>query len=62
MLRRMFDLIDANKDHFISKEELGLFFKFNESQKDFLDELMQEADENNDGYISFEEFSRILLK
>ena len=62
MIRRMFDLIDLNKDGSISKEELGQFFKFNESQKDFLDELMQEVDENKDGTISFEEFCGILMK
>lgn len=62
LIHKMFDLIDTNKDGQISEEELGSFLHFNEDQKDFLRELMDQADVQKHGVISFEEFRYALLR
>lgn len=62
LVQKMFDIIDTNHDGMISEQELGKFLNFNEEQRDFLKELMDQADQNKDGIISFDEFKAVLLK
>lgn len=62
IIKKMFDLIDTNKDGQITEEELGKFLHFNDDQKDFLKELMEIADENKNGIITLQEFQQALFE
>ena len=58
-IREIFTMFDLDGDGFISFDELEYMFKnnlnYNASDK-FLQEIMEEVDQNNDNQISFEEF------
>lgn len=56
-LRQIFNSIDRDKSGFLSKEEVGQFFSLSDpTQEPLLRQLMEEADSNHDGRITFEEF------
>lgn len=62
-LREAFNLFDKNGDGSIDKEELRKVLETMEGEnptEDELDELFREADLNNNGRISFEEFQSIV--
>ncbi len=57
-LRKAFDVMDANKDGEVTKEELKNLLKgLGEDVTDeVVDEMIAIADTNNDGKVQFEEF------
>ena len=57
-LRKAFDVMDANKDGVVTKEELKNLLKgLGEDVTDeVVDEMIAIADTNNDGKVQFEEF------
>jgi Ca2+-binding EF-hand superfamily protein len=61
-LMQIFTLVDKDGSGTISKEELVQFFNIgndNESQK-FIQNMVDEADKNGDGEISFQEFLDVM--
>ena len=59
-LRKAFDVMDANKDGEVTKEELKNLLKgLGEDVTDeVVDEMIAIADTNNDGKVQFEEFCK----
>ena len=59
-LKQAFSHLDANKDGFISKEELkGLLGQLgDEVPEEVVNEMMTMADTDNDGKVNFEEFCK----
>ena len=59
-LRKAFDVMDANKDGVVTKEELKNLLKgLGEDVTDeVVDEMIAIADTNNDGKVQFEEFCK----
>ena len=59
-LRKAFDVMDANKDGVVTKDELKtLLSGLGEDVTDeVVDEMIKIADENGDGKIQFEEFCK----
>ena len=57
-LRKAFDVMDANKDGFVTKDELKNLLKgLGEDVTDeVVDEMISIADTNGDGKVEFEEF------
>ena len=57
-LRKAFDVMDANKDGFVTKDELKNLLKgLGEDVTDeVVDEMISIADANGDGKVEFEEF------
>ena len=57
-LRKAFDVMDANKDGVVTKDELKNLLKgLGEDVTDeVVDEMIAIADTNNDGKVQFEEF------
>ena len=57
-LKKAFEVMDANKDGVVTRDELKTLLKgLGESVTDeVVDEMIKIADENNDGKIQFEEF------
>ena len=57
-LKKAFDVMDANKDGVVTKEELKNLLKgLGEDVTDeVVDEMIAIADTNNDGKVQFEEF------
>ena len=57
-MRKAFDVMDANKDGVVTKEELKTLLKGlgEEVTDEIVDEMINIADENGDGKVQFEEF------
>ena len=57
-LRKAFDVMDANKDGFVTKDELKNLLKgLGEDVTDeVVDEMISIADANGDGKVEFDEF------
>ena len=57
-LRKAFDVMDANKDGVVTKEELKSLLKGlgEEVTDEVVDEMISVADTNHDGKVDFEEF------
>jgi calcium-dependent protein kinase len=56
-----FKMLDADDSGFISLDELkGAFDSHGEKDAAMFNEIMKEADKNNDGQISFEEFIGVM--
>ncbi|XP_059646105.1 calcium-binding protein CP1-like [Cornus florida] len=64
--RPAFDVLDADHDGRISREDLRTFYDgFGggeaSSGEDVIGTMMSVADENKDGYVEYDEFERVLL-
>ena len=59
-LKKAFDVMDANKDGVVTKDELKTLLKGlgEEVTDEVVDEMIKIADENGDGKIQFEEFCK----
>ena len=59
-LKKAFDVMDANKDGVVTKDELKSLLKGlgEEVTDEVVDEMIKIADENGDGKIQFEEFCK----
>ena len=59
-LKKAFDVMDANKDGEVTKEELKALLKGlgEEVTDEVVDEMIAIADENGDGKVQFEEFCK----
>ena len=57
-LRKAFDVMDANKDGVVTKDELKTLLKGlgEEVTDEVVDEMINIADENGDGKVQFDEF------
>ena len=57
-LRKAFEVMDANKDGQVTKEELKTLLSGlgEEVTDDVVDEMINIADDNGDGKVQFEEF------
>ena len=57
-LKKAFEVMDANKDGVVTKDELKQLLKGlgEEVTDEVVDEMIKIADENGDGKIQFEEF------
>ena len=63
-LRRAFDMFDLDKNGFISKDELTIVMKKigEKLTSDEIDMMMDDADADNDGQVSWEEFKVMVTK
>ena len=63
-LRRAFDMFDLDKNGFISKNELTIVMeKIGEELTSVeIDAMMDDADADNDGQVSWEEFKVMVTK
>ena len=57
-LKIAFDQFDLNKDGKLSKSELKKVL--NTSSSEYINRLLETIDDNNDGYVSFEEFKELM--
>ena len=59
-LRKAFDVMDANKDGVVTKDELRTLLKGlgEEVTDEVVDEMINIADENGDGKVQFDEFCK----
>ena len=59
-LKKAFEVMDANKDGVVTKDELKSLLKGlgEEVTDEVVDEMIKIADENGDGKIQFEEFCK----
>ena len=57
-LKKAFEVMDANKDGVVTKDELKTLLKGlgEDVTDDVVDEMIKIADENGDGKIQFDEF------
>ena len=57
-LKKAFEVMDANKDGVVTKDELKTLLKGlgEEVTDEVVDEMINIADENGDGKVQFEEF------
>ncbi|OWF39529.1 calmodulin-like [Mizuhopecten yessoensis] len=63
-IKRIFSKIDANGDQKMSKHEIKRavrYIGFNPTDAD-MNELMTPADVDNDGYVGYREFEKILMR
>ncbi|KAI5579494.1 hypothetical protein BDE02_08G092700 [Populus trichocarpa] len=61
--RPAFDVLDADHDGKISKDDLRMFyagFSSNGADDDFIGSMMSVADFNKDGFVEYDEFERVL--
>ena len=61
--RPAFDVLDADHDGKISKDDLRMFyagFSSNGADDDFIGSMMSVADLNKDGFVEYDEFERVL--
>ncbi|CAK7340476.1 unnamed protein product [Dovyalis caffra] len=61
--RPAFDVLDADHDGKISKDDLRMFyagFSSNGADDDIIGSMMSVADFNKDGFVEYEEFERVL--
>lgn len=59
----LFKLFDKDANGYVSKDEIREFFSLNDhSMSDFLQEFMNELDQNKDGNLQFEEFKSFMTK
>ena len=57
-LKNAFNMFDNNKDGKLSAEELRTIL--GTSDNEYINEIIQQIDQNDDGYISFKEFSDLM--
>ena len=59
-LKKAFDVMDANKDGVVTRDELKTLLKGlgEEVTDEVVDEMIKIADENGDGKVNFEEFCK----
>ena len=59
-LKKAFEVMDANKDGVVTKDELKSLLKGlgEEVTDEVIDEMIKIADENGDGKIQFDEFCK----
>tara|TARA_B110000305_G_C18995060_1_gene427922 strand:- start:225 stop:452 length:228 start_codon:yes stop_codon:yes gene_type:complete len=59
-LKKAFDVMDANKDGVVTRDELKSLLKGlgEEVTDEIVDEMINIADSNNDGKIQFDEFCK----
>jgi len=57
-------MFDTDNSGSISKQEIHAFFSMGQEQTDenFVNEMIEEVDKNGDGEISFEEFKQMMGK
>jgi calmodulin len=61
--RPAFDVLDADHDGKISKDDLRMFyagFSRNDADDDVIGSMMSVADFNKDGFVEYDEFERVL--
>ncbi len=59
-LRQIFNILDIDRNGFVTKEELIEFFHLSNDDMDEVKEMIAEIDLNNDGMISFDEFKEMM--
>jgi calcium-dependent protein kinase len=60
-LKQIFDIIDKDKNGFLSPTELKEFLNLTDNQHEsFVSEMIAEVDRNKDGVISFDEFDSMM--
>ena len=60
-LRQIFDLIDKDKNGFLTPRELKEFLNLTDkSHESFVNQMITEVDKNHDGLISFDEFDMMM--
>ena len=61
-VKALFKFLDTNGDGVITMEELKEQFQTSNSQTGFIEQIIEEVDENGDGKIDPKEFSKAITK